>query len=148
MEYGYNCKTHKFEKMYDYEVVSMLFNYDEEYLNQNVHDGLANLESLFNAALDKMEKNNTHFILQLQNEEELDTEDYIGLFSTFGILLANRGKLNNKGYLAANDALREKMVGTNYSKVAILNHNFDFGTIQLTIEDEKGYSAKWANQQR
>jgi len=148
MEYGFNCKTHRFEKMYDYDVVSILFNYDDEYLNQNVQDGLANLESIFNAALDKLDTSNTHFVLQLQNEEELDIEDYVSLFSTFGILLAQKGTPNKKGYLAPNDSFRERVSGTNYSKIAILNTDFDFGIIQLTIEDERGYLVKWVNQQK
>lgn len=148
MEYGFNCKTHRFEKMYDYNVVSILFNYDDEYLNKSVHDGLANLESIFNAALEGLDTSNTHFVLQLQNEEELDIEDYVSLFSTFGILLAQKGTPNKKGYLTANDSFRERMSGTNYSKIAILNNDFDFGIIQLTIEDEKGYSVKWVNQQK
>lgn len=147
MEYGFNCKTHKLEKMYNYEVITYMFDFDEQYLNKKVSEGLQMLEIIFKFLIGQIDERNFHIIIKLTNEEELDLEDYITLFSTFSILFADqKGVPNKKGYLNSTDTLHRGMAGTNYAHVALLNNNFESGIIQLTIEDEKGYQVKWINQ--
>lgn len=145
MEFGFNSKTHKIEKMYDYKVLTYLFNYDDIVLDRELNQGLANLEAIMKYLIWQIDEDNIHIVLQLQNREELEMEDYLTIFSTFGIILSQRGVQNKQGYLNATDQLRVRMGGTNFAKVELLNHDYNFGIIQVTVEDEKGYIVKWVN---
>lgn len=146
MELGFNLLTHKVEKMYDYEVVSSVFNFEERFNSCPLNEASTNLEELFKDMTAIIEpRKNYHFTLLLNNNESMEYEDYFTLFAAFSFALANLGKPNRKGYLKVNDSIRNRVNSTDYSMVKILNHDYDFGIIQLTLEDSQGFFTKWVN---
>ena len=146
MELGFNLSNHKIEEMNNYEVLTAYFDFEEDYLNVNLNQGADNLESLFKSIISRIEEDkNYSIILKISNEEELTYEEYFTIFSMFTFLLAEEGKINDRGYLTVKEEIANKIVSTEYSLLKIMNHNYNYGIIQLIVEDEKGYVSKWVN---
>jgi hypothetical protein len=141
---GFNFKTHKVDRMYDYEVITRDFNYQMGYWEVPLNEAADNLEKFFiNLTSDLQPKTNYHFIIHINNKETLDFEDYFSLFAAFGYTMANKGKPNNQGYLKVVDSIRDKVNCTDFSMLKILNNEFDLGVIQLSIFDTEGAVTEW-----
>lgn len=147
MTIGLNFQTRKIEEMKEYQVLNYFFDYEEDFLSQPLNKGADNLEHFFSTVALKVEpQQNYHIIVKIKNDEFLDYEEYFTLFSTFGFVLTSKESLsNNKDYLKVPDEIRQQVMCTDYSLLKIMNNNYDYGTIQLTIEDSFDTVVTWAN---
>ena len=148
METGLNFKTRKVEKMDNYKVMNFFFDYEKEFLDQPLNKGADNLEHFFSTiALALQPEENYHIIVKIDNEEFLEYDEYFTLFSTFAfcLTLLAKGIDNKQGYLRVNDELRKQIVVTDYTMLKILNNDYPYGIIQMSIEDGKETTVKWTN---
>lgn len=144
MEIGFNFSTHKVEKMYDYETLSDIFNYENDYLNASLNEGAANLEMVFTTIVSKLQREKNYSIqLKIVHDTKLEYEDYFTIFSVFTFIISQQGEPNRKGYLKVKDNIRNVVQATDFSMLNILNNNYSYGIIQLTIEDKEGYFTQW-----
>lgn len=146
MEFGLNFKTRKVEKMSEYQVLNYFFDYEEEFMSQSLNKGADNLEHFFKTIELKIQPHtNYNIIVKINNKEFLDFEDYFTLFSTFGFVLTNKEVLkNDKDYLKVTDELKDTVICTDYSLLKIMNNDYNYGAIQLTIHDSFDMEVKWA----
>lgn len=148
MELGFNFQTRKVEPMEIYTVLNVFFDYENDFLNCSLNDAADNLEELFTNIALKLEKGtNYQIILTLNNEEFLAYEDYFTIFSTFGFVLAKvkEGIDNKQGYLKVKDETRDTLTCTDYTILKFMNNDYDYGLMQLSIEDAKDTVVKWAH---
>lgn len=144
MELGFNLSTHQIEEMDKYEVITTYFDFEEEFMKAPLHKGVDNLEYFFSSLTMYLEENkNYNIIVKINNEEELGYDEYYTLFSAFTFSLANLGTENNKGFLKVKEQFLDQIISTEFSLLRIMNRDYNFGAIQLIIEDNNGYYTKW-----
>ena len=148
MELGFNFQTRKVETMSEYKVFNVFFDYEKDFLDQPLNVGADKLEEFFtNLAATFQESSNYHIIMEINNSEFLDFEEYFTIFSTFSFVLAaiRKGIDNKQGYLKVKDELKNSLTCTDYTLLKFMNNDYPYGLIQLTIEDRKDTVVKWAH---
>lgn len=148
METGLNFKSRRVEKMDNYEVLNFSFDYEKDYLEQPLNKGADNLEHFFSTITLQLEpEKNYHIIITLNNADFLEYEDYFTLFSVFAFTLTNsvKGISNNQGYLKIKENVSKHIIITDYAMLKIMNNDYPFGTIQMSIEDSKETIVGWTN---
>lgn len=148
METGFNFRTHQVEKMENYKVLNYFFDYEKEFLDQTLNKGADNLEHFFSTIALQLEPNeNYHIMLKITNSEYLEYEEYFTLFSTFAFCLTQlvKGIDNKQGYLKVKPELQKHVIITDYTLLKIMNNDYPYGTIQMTIEDDKETLVTWTN---
>lgn len=148
MELGFNFQTRKVEPMSEYKVLNVFFDYEDLFLNQNLDVGANNLEDFFvNIAATLRESENYHIVMEINNTEFLDYEEYFTIFSTFSFVLAQtkKGIDNKQGYLKVKHDLKKTLMCTDYTLLKFMNNDYPYGLIQLSIEDKKETIVKWAH---
>jgi hypothetical protein len=144
--HGFNFQTKKIEEMTNYEVRNYFFDYDNDFNNQTIIEGGNRLEAFFEDIKFSIEDNKNYLIkVKINNETFLDFEEYFTLFAVFGFIMTNgSGVDNNKNYLGVKDEIRQQLAATDYTILKIMNHVYNFGTIQLSIDDNFDTEVLWA----
>jgi hypothetical protein len=142
---GFNFKTKEIKMMHDYLVKTEYLDFDEVFLNHKLNEGMNNLEQFFNEYLSNMVDNlDYHFILNIIAEEPLVFEDAMSIFGMFAYVLSKKSSIeNDKGYLASPKEMAMKIAIPNFTGIYIMNHEYDLGTIQLTIMEKDGALIRW-----
>lgn len=144
---GFNFTTKEITSMHDYLVKTAYFDFDKNYLNLKLEEGLENLELFFREYLKQIISGvDYHFILNIMAEEPLSYEDVMSIFGVFGYVMAMKSTgVNDKGFLATPQKLAESIAIPNYTGTYICNHDYTIGTVQLTILEKDGASITWVN---
>lgn len=147
MELGFNFKNKKVEVMESYQVLNFFFDYENDFYNQPLNIGADKLEEFFLKVKSFIEVDKNYSLkIKINNENYLDFDEYFTLFSTFSYILTNNSGLDNKkGYLSVDQELRNQLVCTDYILLKIKNNDYEYGIIQLTIEDSFDTEVKWAS---
>lgn len=150
MEIGFNFKTKAVELMDNYEVKNFFFDYDEDFYSQTLNIGAGILENFFKDIKFQLAEGTNYLLnIRINNENFLDYDEYFTLFSVFGFVMTNdSGVNNNKNYLGVKQELREQLVATDYTLLKIMNHNYNYGTIQVCIIDSHDTEVRWASQKQ
>ena len=150
MEIGFNFKTKAVELMDNYEVKNFFFDYDEDFYSQTLNIGAGILENFFKDIKFQLAEGTNYLLnIRINNENFLDYDEYFTLFSVFGFVMTNdSGVNNNKNYLGVKQELREQLVATDYTLLKIMNHNYNYGSIQVCIIDSHDTEVRWASQKQ
>ena len=150
MEIGFNFKTKAVESMDNYEVKNFFFDYDEDFYSQTLNIGADRLENFFKDIKFQLAEDTNYLLnININNENFLDYDEYFTLFSVFGFVMTNdSGVDNNKNYLGVKQELRNQLVATDYTLLKMMNHNYNYGTIQVCIIDSHDTEVRWASQKQ
>lgn len=145
MAYGFNFKTKKVEKHDTFVIQNYFMDYDK-ICSLSFNDGIKELEDFFETVVSNIEPEENYLIqLKLNNREFLSFDEYLELFAMFGYKLTNgKGVDNKKGYLKAKEEIQKTLMATDYTILEIMNHDYNYGIIQLQVIDSFETEVNWA----
>lgn len=132
---AFNFKEHTVVDMpQNYEVMTTILDYENEYINQDLTTGSNFIIDFFKDCNDLI-KPNKNYVIILNIDYDAHTSDIFLLFSAF--MNSFKGKKNDRGYLKAPDRVKNYVGGAEYSANLLMNQDFDYGSIQLQIVTRK-----------
>lgn len=143
---GFNFQTKKIEKMEDYFIIlGGTINYQKDYLEVHLNDAIDFIEAKAKSCLPHLEnEKNYNIILQLDEGDDMDFDDMLNFFNIFSFVIAMKFRQkNDKGYLAPNKDYYERMLSSKFTMLHIMNHDYDFGTIQITLQRKGKDPISW-----
>lgn len=147
---GLDFRTTEIKEMNNYIVITSQFNYENDYLDLPLNKGADSIRNYLGSIIETLEAGKDyHLMIALNNVDELDYEDLMTFYSIFSYTLSEHGNPinNNMNYLGFNNdkakPLRKNITCTDYTLLKLMNHNYNYGTIQLTVIESNGSSTSW-----